>query len=1072
MSEHRRVVLTILSAVLAAVSAVVVPGVARAAIDDGTVLPSWRPDNGHVYALVRAGDTMLLGGDFTWMRSPDGATVQRRNGLAAVSVSTGALLAWAPSVTGTVRALELTSDGASVYVGGAFSAVGGISRANLAVVALAGGAVGSFRADTDGEVRDLQVVGGNLYLVGSFARVAGQSRSRGAVVTAATGTVGAWNPRANSGIRSFTLSPDGGTAFLGGTFTTLSGAGRPYVGAVDVSGGAVTGWVPKSSCNDLTNPCYVFETVVTDDLVYLSVGGPGGRVTALDRATGFERWWAGTDGDVQTLELRDGKLFAGGHFDTAFAGSPRAGVVALDARSGAVLPDIDARVVGWSGVWAMTLDGSRLALGGHFETVDGATVRRYAAFAVTPDPADGSPPTAPTSVRAPATLSDEVSLTWNPAADDVAVSHYVVLRDGVAIGQANKTFYRDRTVLPGTPYRYTVAAVDTSGNTGPAASAPLLTTESARSLFVGSGTPVRFWSTGTAPAGAWTTTAYSDTAWSTGAGELGYGDGDEDVVISPLGVTHYFRTAFTVPSLASVGNPRLRLLLDDGAVAYLNGTELVRENMPTGAIGDTSLAVNGIGGTDEMDWSSYAIPAGRLVQGANVLAVEVHNSSTTSSDVSYAARVEYTSSAPTAPAAPTGVTATPSSATSVEVSWAGSAGATGYLVQRDGVTVATVASTAFSDSGLVPSTSYGYRVIATNSTGASAPSATVTATTPAAPTPPPTPGAPVVGTVGATSVQLGWTAVAGATGYTVLRDGRPVAATASTAYLDTGLTPATAYDYSLVASNAAGPSAPGPVTTVTTTAVPAAPPPAPTGLTASGVTSTTAGLSWQASAGADSYTVLRDGAPVGTTAGTSLTDTGLSADVTYSYTVTAANGNGASAPGTALMVRTRTLLLSGDAWRMNGTGADLGTAWTAPSYDDSRWQLGASQWGFGDGDERTVLTWATNPRPTTAYGRTVVDVGPTTAGITALRMRLLVDDAAVVYVNGTEVYRFNLPTGPVAYDTRALRYIAGSEENLWRTVDVPATALVPGRNVVSVEVHQDQPSSSDISLDLELSPVR
>ena len=238
------------------------------------------------------------------------------------------------------------------------------------------------------------------------------------------------------------------------------------------------------------------------------------------------------------------------------------------------------------------------------------------------------------------------------------------------------------------------------------------------------------------------------------------------------------------------------------------------------------------------------------------------------------------------------------------------------------------------------------------------------------------------------------------------------------------------------------------------------------------MTSTAATLSWQASAGADSYTVRRDGTAVANVAGTTYTDTGLSADVGYAYTVVATNGNGSSAPSSALSVRTRTLLLSGDEWRMNGSGADLGTAWRAPSYNDSTWQRGPSQWGFGDGDEQTVLTWASNPRPTTAYGRTTVDVGPSTAGITGLQMRILVDDSAVVYVNGTEVYRFNLPDGPIDFETRALRYVAGGEENYWRTIDLPADALVPGQNVIAVEVHQDKPSSSDISLDMELSPVR
>ncbi len=1069
MRGRIRAGLVLISAVLAVMGSVLSPGAASAAIDDGAPLASWRPDNGITYAMVRAGDTMIIGGDFSWMKAPNGA-VTRRYGLAAISLSTGDLLPWAPAVSGTVRSLELSSNGADVFVGGTFSSIGGATRANLARVSVSSGAVSSWRADTNGQVWDLALHDGDLYAVGSFSQVSGQWRSRGAAVDPSTAALRSWNPRANAGIRSVAFGPSGQTAYLGGAFTTLGGEAREYVGAVSADSGDVTSWLPRSSCNDANNPCYVFDVVVTDTLVYLAVGGPGGRVTALDRSSGFERWWMGADGDVQALKLSGRKLFVGGHFSDSFAGSNRAGVAVLDSQSGAVLPDFKASVVGWSGVWSMSLDESRFGIGGHFETVNGVTTRRYAAFAVLPDPADTSPPTAPTSLRAPAVLSDEIALYWYESQDNVGISHYAVLRDGVEIGDTNKPFFRDRTVLPGTQYRYTVRAVDTSGNMGPASSAVTVTSESARALLIGSSTPVRFWSTGNLPSGAWTTVGYNDGGWSVGAGEHGYGDGDEDTFISPLGVAHYFRTAFTIPDLSAVSNPRLRLLLDDGAVAYLNGTELARENMPSGTITNSTLASNSVGGSAEMDWSTYTIPAGRLVQGANVLAVEVHNSSSSSSDISYAARIEYTAQA--APATPTGLAATAQSSSSVGLSWNPSAGATSYLVQRGTTTIATVASTSHVDTGLSADTTYSYRVIATNSNGSSAPSSSVAVTTPAAPAPPPAPGAPQLSAVSSTSVQLGWTAVSGATEYEVRRDGQAVTTTSSTSYLDTGLSPETSYSYRLVATNGSGSSQPGPAASVTTPAAPAAPPPVPTGLASSGVTSTAATLSWQASAGADSYTVRRDGTAVANVAGTTYTDTGLSADVGYAYTVVATNGNGSSAPSSALSVRTRTLLLSGDEWRMNGSGADLGTAWRAPSYNDSTWQRGPSQWGFGDGDEQTVLTWASNPRPTTAYGRTTVDVGPSTAGITGLQMRILVDDSAVVYVNGTEVYRFNLPDGPIDFETRALRYVAGGEENYWRTIDLPADALVPGQNVIAVEVHQDKPSSSDISLDMELSPVR
>jgi hypothetical protein len=261
---------------------------------------------------------------------------------------------------------------------------------------------------------------------------------------------------------------------------------------------------------------------------------------------------------------------------------------------------------------------------------------------------------------------------------------------------------------------------------------------------------------------------------------------------------------------------------------------------------------------------------------------------------------------------------------------------------------------------------------------------------------------------------------------------------------------------------------------VTTPEAPAVPPDQPAGLQASDVTSTALTVRWTAVPTADSYVVRRDGVEVGTTSSPSFRDTGLSVDTAYSYTVAAVNANGAGAASAALAARTRTFVLSGDEWRINDSGADLGTGWRQPGHDDSGWRRGGTQIGYGDGDEHTLLGWgpSSTAKYITYYARTTVDAGPSIGSINGLRLRALVDDGAVVYLNGTEIWRFNLPTGTISYTTGASRAIAGAEENQWRTIDLPASALVPGQNVIAVEVHQDRGSSSDVSLDLELSPIR
>ena len=83
-------------------------------------------------------------------------------------------------------------------------------------------------------------------------------------------------------------------------------------------------------------------------------------------------------------------------------------------------------------------------------------------------------------------------------------------------------------------------------------------------------------------------------------------------------------------------------------------------------------------------------------------------------------------------------------------------------------------------------------------------------------------------------------------------------------------------------------------------------------------------------------------------------------------------------------------------------------------------------------------------------------------------MRLLRDDGAVVYLNGVEVYRSNMPTGTIGHTTRASSPSATPRSWTWLTALLNPALLVAGDNVIAVEIHQDSPTSSDISFDLEL----
>lgn len=152
----------------------------------------------------------------------------------------------------------------------------------------------------------------------------------------------------------------------------------------------------------------------------------------------------------------------------------------------------------------------------------------------------------------------------------------------------------------------------------------------------------------------------------------------------------------------------------------------------------------------------------------------------------------------------------------------------------------------------------------------------------------------------------------------------------------------------------------------------------------------------------------------------------------------------------------------GSHWRYHDLGLDLGTAWRQPAYDDSGWGSGPSPLGFGNGDEATVLAQGAEENPSTVYFRRAFEMPAALSGI-QLRGRLRCDDGAVVYVNGTEVFRENLPAGDIGFNTTALSPVEGADEVAWRTFEIPPELLPPGTNVIAVEVHRYTDNSGPVA---------
>ncbi len=163
-----------------------------------------------------------------------------------------------------------------------------------------------------------------------------------------------------------------------------------------------------------------------------------------------------------------------------------------------------------------------------------------------------------------------------------------------------------------------------------------------------------------------------------------------------------------------------------------------------------------------------------------------------------------------------------------------------------------------------------------------------------------------------------------------------------------------------------------------------------------------------------------------------------------------------------------TLVGRGATWKYLDTGQDQGTAWRAPGFDDSTWAGGPAQLGYGDGDEATTVGFGGDPNNrfvTTYFRKTFSIVNP--GRFQTAVLKLLRDDGAVVWLNGVEIRRDNLPSGLVSFGTLALSSVTGADENTLTETSFPPGLLVEGSNTLAVEIHQAAANSSDIGFDLE-----
>lgn len=130
----------------------------------------------------------------------------------------------------------------------------------------------------------------------------------------------------------------------------------------------------------------------------------------------------------------------------------------------------------------------------------------------------------------------------------------------------------------------------------------------------------------------WKDATYNVATWSTGDGPLGYGDPVTTTINSGLAAA-YFAKDFTVNLSDLSTNMELGVMRDDGIVVYINGEEVVRDNMPTGTITHNTFSSTIIDGAAESVYNTFIVPKTKFVQGNNRISIELHNRGMQSSDL-------------------------------------------------------------------------------------------------------------------------------------------------------------------------------------------------------------------------------------------------------------------------------------------------------------------------------------------------------------------------------------------------------------------------------------------------------
>jgi hypothetical protein len=481
-------------------------------------------------------------------------------------------------------------------------------------------------------------------------------------------------------------------------------------------------------------------------------------------------------------------------------------------------------------------------------------------------------------------------------------------------------------------------------------------------------------------------------------------------------ITYYFRTHFTFTNDPGGMILTASNLIDDGAVFYLNGRELPRVAMPEGPVNWGTLATrtddigaNPNGGVNLHGYDVFSIPVDALVQGDNVMAVEVHQGGAGSTDMIFQMELWASFPAPTQLTItnePQDVVVKEGDPVSLRVGVSGDGAHYHWFRQGTQTPIPgaigetySIAAATINDSGL-------YYVTATN----------------------------LVNAVTSRAARV-------------------------TVFLDTN---------GPILLDADGSRS---TTNVVVTFGEAILPTTATNIANYKITNTLGG------------TLFVTGAALLNTTNVLLTTTNSRvANNNYLLIVSGVRDisprQNLIAPNSMFPISNlaTNVISLGDGWRFYnpipffGDLPDLGTSWRNLNYNEPNfWGNGTAIFVFGP-----TTTIVPGPQGSSldqsdgviSYYRHLIPDLQISPGVQQVLLTHVIDDGAVIYVNGTEIFRTNMPAGPVNYQTRASATV-GNPSRIG-PIAITNVLFQPGPNVVAVELHQLQPLDTDALFGLQL----